>query len=293
MNITELRYFVAAAEYGSFSKAAEMLYTTQSNISKHISKLENELTVLLFDRRGSRVIPTEAGKGLLRDAENILQEFDALSGKAKKYESGECGRLVIGSTHNFDSEELTDLLKSGRQKYPHIEVSFKKGLQAEMSSALLHGEVDLLLTTGVDAFKGFPSYRIAYNRLMLAVPDDHELASHETVNIAELEGYPIVFFRPSVLPVDYDAMSNCLREHGIYKYIVAFCDDLQSMLYQVITGNCVAFVMEKEFVPSDKIRKIYFDNYEISKLNTNLYLVWREDNNNPALSCFLKLVKPI
>ncbi len=293
MNINQLRYFTAAAEYGSFSKAADMLYTTQSNISKHINSLENELSVKLFYRKGGRVVLTETGKGLLSDVKNIIEDIDTLGKKAKKYESGEYGTLTIGSTHNFDSEEVTDLLINASKEYPHIEITFKKGLQEDMTSALLQGEIDLLLTAGKNEFSDLPSYRIARNRLMLAVPEGHELANHKTVNINEVSNYPIVFFHPSVLPVDYEAMSDCLRGHGIYKNIVAFCDDLQSMLYQVITGNGVAFVMEKEFVPSDKIRKLYFDNYEISKLNTNLYLMWREENRNPALSCLLQLVKPV
>ena len=84
MELRQLKYFEKAYEYQNFSEASRLLFISQSTLSQQIKQLEEELDILLFDRIGKRVVPTEAGKAFLPYARKAIQ--DAESGKTVEFE---------------------------------------------------------------------------------------------------------------------------------------------------------------------------------------------------------------
>lgn len=120
MDLTSYIAFLAAAELGSFSKAADHLYITQPAVSKRIAMLEEQLGRQLFDRIGKRVMLNEAGHALLPIAERIMQDvresqkvIDNLSGNVS-------GHLSLVTSHHIGLRRLPDTLKQYAIDYPQV-----------------------------------------------------------------------------------------------------------------------------------------------------------------------------
>lgn len=291
MDILSLKYFLVAAEYGSFSKAAEYLYTTQPNISKHIQKLEKEMAVELFHRTGLKMELTDVGRKCLIEVQEIIKAIDQLNYKINKYKSGEYGNLRIGSTGEFKYEEFTKILSSFGQRFPNIDIFFVKGSQSQMPTALFQNEVDVILTSGfTEMEEGLFSYEIAQNELVLAVPEGHALAGLAMAEMEDLREQPIIFFQRNASPNAYDWILKYLRKYNLHHNIVSYENDLQSLLLKVVSGKGVAIVSKLALMPSDRIKMVHFQ-YDHNEYNVNLSLIWKKDNKNPSLSLFLQNVQ--
>src|SRR5262249_11333218 len=97
MEMHQLRYFVAVARSGSFSRAAERCHVSQPSLSQQIQKLERSLRQRLFDRMGRRVLLTDAGRLLLERAEAILATVDDAERRLRDADDSQGGRLRIGA----------------------------------------------------------------------------------------------------------------------------------------------------------------------------------------------------
>ena len=101
MNTNQLRYFVAAAECRSFTKAADQFYITQTAITQQIHALEDSLGVPLFDRTSRPITLTPAGSAFLNDARSILDRIDQAVNRIQEVSTGMVGTLRIGYTKGF------------------------------------------------------------------------------------------------------------------------------------------------------------------------------------------------
>src|SRR5262245_64088811 len=97
MELHQLRYFVAVARTGNFSRAAELCHVSQPSLSQQILKLEHELGQRLLDRLGRRAVLTDAGRLLLDRATGILSAVDDTTHRLKDYDHLETGRLAVGA----------------------------------------------------------------------------------------------------------------------------------------------------------------------------------------------------
>ena len=145
MELRQLKYFEKAYEYQNFSEASRLLFISQSTLSQQIKQLEEELDILLFDRIGKRVVPTEAGKAFLPYARKAIQ--DAESGKQiiKDLKGLETGELHIGATYSL-STLLTDALMVFTQAHPKIKINITFATSDELLAQLAEGRMDCVLS---------------------------------------------------------------------------------------------------------------------------------------------------
>ncbi len=193
MEIRQLKAFVAIAETGTFTAAAERVHVTQAAISMQIRQLEIESGVKLFVRAPRRVILTEAGEKLLERAQVILREHDsalhelaALSGAVK-------GRLRIGSASAMVSgEPLPRILKQLKAKHPGVETSVRSGTSEELVQRLLAGELDLaFVSLPVDA-RGVQTELLNEDYLVAIASPRHKLAKQKVVSAYALAGEKLI-----------------------------------------------------------------------------------------------------
>ena len=147
MDTATLKTFLAIAETGSFSLAAERLYVTQPAISKRIQALETELGTQLFDRVGRQTILTPAGEVFSKRAQTILQqledsqrEIDNLSGKV-------AGTLHIGTSHHIGLHHLPPILKRLNQQYPELTLDIQFMDSEAAYREVLTGKLELGIIT--------------------------------------------------------------------------------------------------------------------------------------------------
>ncbi|MFC4099054.1 LysR family transcriptional regulator [Paenibacillus xanthanilyticus] len=208
MELRQLEYFAAVCREMHFSRAAEQLCTTQSNLSQQIKFLENELGLPLFDRIGKRIALTEAGSILLEQSRHIFERVDYAKRAIADLKRMEGGRLDIGILPG-DGDLLFDaLLIDFHQAYPKLSISVTETM--EVYEQVLSGARDL----GVTTVPSKPDERMAvlplfHEEFALAIRSDHPLAKSATMPFEQLRELKLVMFGP---------------EHQMTKVIQSCCD---------------------------------------------------------------------
>jgi len=159
IGLLHLRYAVAAADYGSFRRAAEGLLLRQSTLSRCIRQLEEYIKLIVFERSSGGVRPTQAGRDFLRTARSILEQMDTLVASAQRAGRGEAGRLAIGFYTSLSAGNLRATLVDFARRFQQIEVGMTESSRRRLATALRNGAIDVAIVTGETPFQLVgPSY---------------------------------------------------------------------------------------------------------------------------------------
>lgn len=190
MELYQLKYFVAIAEKGSFTKASDALYVSQPSLSAGIKKLEQELDVTLLERRWRGVSVTEAGKLFLGKAQTIIDEYQSTIDALRNFQ--ERPVLRIGMLCTLRVTVVSKIIKSFRELYPEVTIELHDTHLDELSNWLDQGEIDLAITALGMKNKSKNTHVLFSQRLLLGVPDSHPFAQQESVMLTELEAEPLI-----------------------------------------------------------------------------------------------------
>lgn len=193
MEIAELKAFVAVAESGSFSLAAQQLHLTQPAVSKRISQLEDHFDCQLFDRIGRQISLTEAGRDLLPRANKILLEMEDVRRALSNLNGEVRGSLKIGTSHHIGLHRLPPILKRFSRKYPNVSLDIQF-IDSEMAFDLvMQGKLELgIVTLPPDENPGLNAKAIWDDPLAFMVAQDHPLAEMKEVSLEQLANYPAI-----------------------------------------------------------------------------------------------------
>lgn len=193
MEIRQLRAFVAIAETGTFTAAAQRVHVTQAAISMQIRQLENELGAKLFVRAPRHVILTEAGEHVLHRARQILREHDAAIEEINELTGAERGRLRIGSASAMVlSELLPKLLKAIHRQHPRAEVTVLSGTSEALVELILAGELDIAFVSLPVEARGIQTERLSEDQLVAIASPRHRLAKQRAVSAYTLAGEKLI-----------------------------------------------------------------------------------------------------
>ena len=177
MDINNLHAFIAIAQTGSFSIAAERQFVTQPAISKRIAALESVLNARLFHRSGRRVRLTEAGEALIPSAQRIIDEFAHSVELISKLEGAVGGRLRIGTSHHIGLHRLPPVLSEYTSRYPAVELDIHFMDSEEACAAVDRGELELAVATLPESpFPRLQTQLVWPDPLDFVVGNDHPLA---------------------------------------------------------------------------------------------------------------------
>ncbi len=193
MDIASLKAFLAVADTGSFSLAAERLFLTQPAISKRIAALERELEALLFDRIGRTVSLTEAGRALLPRARTILVDIED-SVRAISNLSGEIrGTLRFATSHHIGLHRLPPALKAFTLQHPGVRLDIRFMDSEAACVAVEHGELELaIVTLPPDPSPNLSLDTVWADPLGIVVSREHPLAGKRRVSLAALLEHPAI-----------------------------------------------------------------------------------------------------
>jgi DNA-binding transcriptional LysR family regulator len=193
MEIRQLRAFLAIAELGTFTAAAQRVHVTQAAISMQIRQLENELGSRLFVRAPRRVMLTEAGEHLLQRARQILRDHDAALDEIAELAGAERGRLRVGSASAMvTTDVLPELLKELRKQHAHAEVTVASGTSEALVQQILSGELDLAFVSLPVEARGINTERLSQDQLVAIASPLHRLAKQRTVSAYTLAGEKLI-----------------------------------------------------------------------------------------------------
>jgi DNA-binding transcriptional LysR family regulator len=200
MTLQQLRYFLAAADRGSFSAAAESLLMAQPSLSDQIRKLEAELGVALFTRAGRRLVLTEAGRMLRPHAERTLAAAEEAIESVKEVRTLKGGTVSFGTFGSAHHYLLGGLVQDFRRRHPDVRVRVVGQNSAEVADAVREGELEAgLVALPVDdgGLEVRPSIR-EENHYVSASPQ----RTAEPKTIEELAAAPLILYDARWGPVD-------------------------------------------------------------------------------------------
>lgn len=192
ISLIKLRAFVAVADSGSFSKAADALGVSQPSISRMLSDLESDWGLRLFDRgRGGAAITSE-GESVLQHARDICIAASALDSRVEELSSGSAGCLRIGTFSSVATHWLPPAIKRLREDRPGVSYELLTGDYYELERWVLEGRVDMAFARIPAAADGLDSISVADDEMMAVLPKGHPLAENGRISPEQMCGYPFM-----------------------------------------------------------------------------------------------------
>jgi LysR family cys regulon transcriptional activator len=199
MNFQQLRYVRAAVQNNlNLTEVANLLFTSQSGVSKQIKELEAELRMEIFVRRGKRLVGlTQAGASVVKVIDNLLAEADNLKRLSQHFTQADEGRLVIATTHNQASYVLPQVLLRFTKLFPNVQVELRQGTPKYVVSTLIRGAADIgIATEAVDDSPELETHSCFIWDHVVVVPTGHPLTRIAQPTLADIAHYPIITYNP-------------------------------------------------------------------------------------------------
>ncbi|MEV6397781.1 LysR family transcriptional regulator [Streptomyces sp. NPDC051907] len=191
-----LAYFAGAARQEHVTRAAQEMGVPQSTLSRAIVRLEEDLGVALFARKGRTVSLTPAGRTFLTAVERALAEVEKAAEAVQQDADPASGKVAFGFLHTMGSETVPGLIRAFRADHPRIRFTLVQNYGEAMIERLRAGELDLCLTSPVPDAPDLVARRLDEQRLRLVVPDDHRLAGRKRIRLAEAADETFVTLEP-------------------------------------------------------------------------------------------------
>jgi LysR family hydrogen peroxide-inducible transcriptional activator len=274
MNIRDLEYAVSLAIDGQFRRAAMRCNVSQPTLSAQIMKLEDELGIQLFERGPRGATPTVNGRALIRQAQVVLDEVEALKTLARTGRDPLTGPFHLGVLPTAGPYLLPRLLPTLRRRWPKLQLLLREDRTTELLERLRAGSLDaaiLALPLAGDDLRWEP---LLTEPILLALPRDHRLVKYKRIPQAVLSSEPIVLLEEG----------HCLRDQTL-----AICEaaglthrrdvqaaGLESLRQMVMAGAGVALVPELATVePFAAGELAVYRRFERPEPTRKLVLVWR------------------
>ena len=152
MNIHQLEYILAVDQFKSFSKAADYCHVTQATLSAMVKKLEEELDIVIFDRKASPISATENGREILGQALQVVAHANALLDSSKSINRKMEGKVKLGVIPTIANSLLLIILKPLLEKYPALIFEIQEQTTQQLMKSLLEGKLDLgILSTPISS----------------------------------------------------------------------------------------------------------------------------------------------
>lgn len=293
LEIRQLKAFVAIAEEGYITRAAERLGMQQPPLTRMLQSLEAELGVALMERLPRGVRPTTAGQALLEEARGILAQVDGVTDVVRRAARGERGRLAIGFTSSAALHPFVpSVLRLFRETFVGVTVVLEEAGTGELLDALVHEKLDAaFIRSPLSGTQSLQDEPILVEPMLLALPTDHPLAldSGSPLPLAALATEAFVLYRRRVGLGLYDAILVACREAGFSPQVVQEAPRMTATLSLVAAGLGVSIVpASMQRLRGDGI--VYRELRECQSLVAPLHLATRIDDGSAVLRRFKEMV---
>ncbi|MDQ8032354.1 MAG: LysR substrate-binding domain-containing protein [Bordetella sp.] len=191
MELRQLRYFAKLVECGSMGRAATELGIVTSALSQQISRLEGELSTRLLTRTSTGVVPTDAGRAFLRQAQLALRHADDAARAARQ--SRLSGHVSVGLAPTTASVLALPFMRAMRERYPDVRVQLVESLSGHLATMLNARQLDLAVVFHTETARRWSVLPLLDERLFLiARPDQPGLPAADTVRLRDLADVPLL-----------------------------------------------------------------------------------------------------
>lgn len=297
MDIRALRYFVAVAETGHMTRAAEQIGIQQPPLSLQIKALERELGVLLFRRHPRGVALTDAGRLFQVEALRLLQDMDAMKQRMARVAKGQAGTLAVGFTSSAAAHRfMPEALRAFRRTHPDVELQLREDNAAELTEALALGRLHCgLLRVPVARPDGLVFETLLREPVLVAMPSDHRFAlarrkDSRPLPLAKLCEEGLILVRRPGAPGLYAELLALCHAKGLRPRVVAEVDRMMTNLNLVAAGVGLS-VVPTSMAGVHAAAVAYARLADGGQLDAPLTLVSRAEEDNLPAQHFTALLR--
>ncbi len=225
MNIDVLRTFCNLVDTGSFSKAAEMNYISQSAVSQQLAKMERELSVQLISRGSGLVAPTESGKTFYGGARDIIRRYEQLIGEVRSAADAIRGVLRVGTIYSVGFYLLDPFVRKFMKSHSEVKLHMEYTQGSRIYAAVISGEMDLGVVACPEKHRSIEMIPLADEELVVAFSPKHRLFGKQTVSPADLCGEKFVAFRQDIPTRRH--IDKFLKKFGVEVDVVIEFDNIE------------------------------------------------------------------
>ncbi len=241
-DLRRLQHFLAVADAGGFTRAADQLHLSQQALSSSIRQLEKELGATLFDRDGRRVTLTPAGRQLHGDARTLLAAAHTVADHVQRAARATREHYVVWHTPALSGIEAYALLEPVIDAFDDVSFTFRQMFPDQLSPALIDGSIQLALRRGVVPDQELSTAVLGYHPARVAVLSTHPLARRDAVDLTDLTHERIALWAPPGASYYSDLLLGACRRAGFEPdYVVSRVQGAATVAAPLTTG-AVAFV---------------------------------------------------
>lgn len=287
MHLESMRIFRDLVETGSFSRAAELNYLTQSAVSQQLQQLERAVGRPLIERGGRHLKLTDAGKVFFRSVKRIVSAYEEVTARIHSTAPESERRLRIAAIYSVGPYVLQGYLKGFLKRHPEVKVEVEYQKASRICDDLLRGRADLSIMAYPVKRRDLQVVPLAEESLVLILPKRHPLAARQDVRLADLAGQDFIAFDRGT--PTRKALDKLLRQEGVRPKVRLELDNIETIKNAVAEGMGVAIVPEATVAAEARAGKLTLRRFAEPQLSRPLgCLVRKVRRGDWAVKAFLK-----
>lgn len=249
MELTQLRYLLAVAETGNFTRAAARSNVSQPALSQQIINLESEFGRKLFHRLGRRAVLTEAGQSLAERARRILFEVENAAKELQDSPTAS-GRIVVGAVQTVMPYLITPLIAALRTSHPHLTVAAREDFRHDLVASVVEGDVDFAVVPLPLDERRVSIEPLFTEPLLLVVGNHHPIAQRTEIDLNDLaEEHFVTLGQGSTLAAQIRAFFG---DHNFEPHIRYQCAQVATLKLFVSSGLGISILPQLARQPRDQ-----------------------------------------
>lgn len=291
MNLMRIKYFVEVAKWGSFSKAAQMLYVSQPNLSRQIALMEQEVGFELFHRTGKTIQLTRAGEYLYGQLREIPDHTERAIAHAEAISRRDSDSLSIGVLEGQDVNTfLSERINSLREQNPSLMIEMERNNFRNLRQGLDRGAYDVLFTMEFELAgrSEWDSILLLQQPGAIIMSRSHPLAQRQDLSISDFRMEPFVAISREESPGGFNLLLRQCADSGFTPNIVRETATMESLFLCVEMGMGVALLDRNTRL--ERNTSLRFIDIPESRA-AGLVAVWRKDNRNPMVPKLIEALK--
>ncbi len=290
-DIRQLRHAIAAADHGSFYRAARALDVEQSTLSRNIIRLERVIGVKLFNRSRSGVTTTIAGTHFIRSARPMVASADKIVSAMRAAGQGRAGVLKIGHNTSVSAGNLRASILAWQANNPDVDFESVEADRGSLLAALDTAELDIAILIGDTEHIGFRGEPFWSERVLVAMPASHALADRDMVHWTDLRSEGFILPAADPGPEICDMLTGRLSMLGARPDIRMSQTSRETVLSLLGAGQRMSLVCEGSagvHYPDVVYRPVHGEHGSVLTVYSGY---WSDHNPNPTLRRILRFIK--
>lgn len=287
MTDLQVKCFLEVARCLSFTKAAKGLFISQSNISRQIASMEEELSLPLFDRNTKGVKLTLQGQMLAETLSEMVSEWEMVLTRAKNSVKKYNGCITVGCQEHIKSNSYISQVLSGfRESRPEIQIIKERCTQKKLVEGLMNDYYDAILIADHDVkmVQGVEKLTLFYSRVGIVIHKSHPLFHKKDVKLSDFKDSLFLRYLPMKLKPEDDYLHNICAAFGFEPKIAAEYEDFEELLFSIESGEGVSLVFEESEVTSNMNLRFIPIEEDVPQKYLPMQLTRKLKNKNAALN---------